>query len=286
MDSRLEEMRARSRQVWDAMAAGWERAGNDTWQYSRPVSEWLVARVDPRPGDTVLDLAAGLGETAFLAASRVGPTGRVLVTDFAPAMVAAARRRATEFGITNAEFRELDAERMTLEADSVDGVVCRWGYMLMADPAAAYRETFRVLRPGGRLAFSVFGPPEANPFASLVGRILVEERLMPPPSPGAPGIFALADQRRLRELVEGAGFEPVTVQEVRFTWRFASLPAYWQFLTEAAGAISPILRGLTPDAQAKVRARLTEDGRQFRSGDSFAFPALCLNAATRKPARA
>ena len=286
MDTRLDEIRERSRKVWDAMAPGWERAGKETWEYSRPVSEWLVARVDPRPGQVILDLAAGLGETAFLAAPRVGPTGRVLVTDFAAGMLNAARRRAAEFGVTNAEFRELDAERMTLDAESVDGVVCRWGYMLMADPAAAFRETHRVLRPGGRLAFSVFGPPEANAVASLVGRILVDERHTPPPAPGAPGIFALSDQRRLRDLVDGAGFAPLEIQEVRFAWRFASLLAYWQFLTEAAGAISPILRGLTPEAQAKVQARLEDEGRPFRSGEGFVFPVLCLNATTRKAARA
>lgn len=91
---------------------GWETLRQDLWELSRPVSEWLVERLDPRPGQTILDLAAGLGETGFLAARRVGETGRVLVTDFAPRMVAAARRRAAEFGVTNADFRQLDGERM------------------------------------------------------------------------------------------------------------------------------------------------------------------------------
>src|SRR5512145_1502363 len=125
MEPKLDDVRERSRTVWDAMAAGWEASREDLWQFSRPVSEWLVDRVDPRPGQTILDLAAGVGDTGLLAARRLGETGRVLVTDFAPRMVAAARRRAAELGVTHVEFREMDAERMALESGSVHGVVCR-----------------------------------------------------------------------------------------------------------------------------------------------------------------
>ena len=267
------------------MAAGWETARQDLWEHSRPVSEWLVERIDPHPGQTVLDLASGVGDTGLLAARRLGDTGRVVITDFAPEMVGAARRRAAELGITNAEFRELDAERMALESGSVDGVTCRWGYMLMADPGAALGETYRVLRPAGRLAFAVFGAPERNPWASLVGRILVAEGHLKPPAPGSPGIFALSDPARIRELVTRAGFEPPEVMEVSFTWRFPTRDAYWWFLTEMAGAISPVLRGLSPEAQAHVRARLDELAQPFRAGERLAFPALCLNVATRKPGR-
>src|SRR5215204_274521 len=127
----------------------------ELWKASRPVSEWMVRRLDPQPGDTVLELAAGLADTGLMAARLVGESGCVIITDFAPEMVAAARQRAQELGVKNAEFRLLDAERMDLETDSVDGVLCRWAYMLMTDPATAFAETRRVLKPGGRLAFSV-----------------------------------------------------------------------------------------------------------------------------------
>ncbi len=282
MEPKLDEARERSRSVWDAMAPGWETGRQDLWEFSRPVSEWLIERLDPRPGQTILDLAAGLGETGFLAARRVGDTGRVLVTDFAPRMVAAARRRAAEFGVTNADFRQLDGERMDLESECVDGVVCRWGYMLMADPGAAFGETYRVMRPGGSLALSVFGAPDRNPWASLVGRVLVAERHTPPPVPGSPGIFALSDPKRIHELLTRAGFASPDVAEMPLTWRFPSPDAYWWLLTEMAGAISPILRGLAPEAQAKVRRHLDEMAQPFRAGDGYAFPVLCLNIATRK----
>jgi SAM-dependent methyltransferase len=194
------------------------------------------------------------------------------------------RRRLAEFGVTNAEFRELDAERMDLAAESVDGVVCRWGYMLMADPGAAFRETYRVMRPNGRLAFSVFGAPDRNAWASLIGRILVAEKHMPPLAPGAPGIFALSDPKRIRDLVIRAGFAPPDVVEMQLTWRFPTPDAYWRCLTEMAGAISPILVGLPPETQPEVRACLDDSARPFRAGDGYAFSVLCLNVGTQKPA--
>jgi SAM-dependent methyltransferase len=155
--------------------------------------------------------------------------------------------------------------------------------MLMPDPSAAFGETYRVLRPGGRLAFSVFGPPERNPWASVVGRILVAEGHMAPPAPTAPGIFALSDATRVRELLARAGFAPPETREMPLTWAFPAADRYWWFLTEMAGAISPILQNLAPDAQRQVRARLDEMAQPFRSGDGYLFPALCVNVGTHRP---
>lgn len=272
--------RAQSRAVWDAMAAGWEADRDAIWDDSRSVGEWLVRKLAPQPGDTVLEIAAGVADTGLLAARRVGENGRVLITDFAPAMVAAARRRAAELGVANADFRELDAERMDLETDSVDGVICRWGYMLMADPAAAFAETRRVLRPGGRLAFSVWAEPARNPWASLAGPILAAKRLMPPPDPTAPGIFALADPARVRGLTLAAGFAEPEMEEVPTHRRFADFAAYWRCLNELAGAISPVLRGLSEEDRADVREAVRAAAAPYASGQGYDFPGRCLNAVT------
>jgi ubiquinone/menaquinone biosynthesis C-methylase UbiE len=113
-------------------------------------------------------------------------------------MVEVARRRAAELGLENVEHRVLDAEEIELEDDSVDGVLCRFGFMLMPDPEAAVAETRRVLRPGGRLALAVWSTPGRNPWIALGGRILAERGLAPPSQPGEPGMFVLADKERLR----------------------------------------------------------------------------------------
>src|SRR5215211_7340883 len=126
------------------MATGWENRREWLMKQMGSVNDWILEKVDPQPGETILDIAAGTGDLGLNVAERVGDDGRVISTDFAPEMVDVARRQGEARGVTNVEYRVLDAERMDLEDDSIDRVVCRFGYMLMADPAAALAETKRV----------------------------------------------------------------------------------------------------------------------------------------------
>ena len=280
ISAKPEAARQQSRVSWNAVAPGWYAQREELWKFSRPVSEWMIRRLDPQPGDTVLELAAGLGDTGFMAARLVGESGRVIITDFAPEMVTGARRRAEEIGVKNAEFRVLDAERMDLETDSVDGVLCRWAYMLTTDPAAAFAETRRVLRPGGKLAFSVWASRERNPALSLVGRVLELQGHIPPPEPEAPGAFAMADPGRTRELVVRAGFAEPEIEEVSFQFAFVDQEAFWRYLTETSASASPVLRSLPTTAQEAIREQVHEAARPFHSGEGYAFPAVCLNVVT------
>src|SRR5918998_4803911 len=281
ISAKPEAARQQSRATWNAVAPGWYAQREELWKVSHPVSEWMVRRLDPQPGDTVLELAAGLGDTGFMAARLVGESGRVIITDFAPEMVAGARRRAEEIGVQNAEFRTLDAERLDLETDSVDGVLCRWAYMLMIDPAAAFAETRRVLRQGGRLAFSVWAAPERNPALSLPGKVLVELGHIPPPDPAVPGAFAMADPARIRGLVVGAGFPQPQIEGGSFSRPFADQDDYLRFLTETSSSLSPVLGALSGEALAALRERMHEAARPYYSGEGYDFPAVCLNVVTR-----
>ena len=280
MSAQPEAVRQQSRATWNAVAPGWYTQREELWKASRLVSEWMIRRLDPQPGDTVLELAAGMADTGLMAARLVGETGRVIVTDLAPEMVAGARRRAEELGVENVEFRVLDAERMDLETDSVDGVLCRWGYMLTIHPAAAFAETRRVLRPGGRLAFSVWASRERNPALSLVGRVLESQGHIPPPKPEAPGAFVMADPQRIKELVVRSGFAEPEIEEVSFRWSFADQEAYWRYLTETSASASPVLRALPTTAQEAVWEQVHEEARPFHTGKGYVFPAVCLNVLT------
>src|SRR5438876_7823700 len=181
MDLDLDAYRQQSLETWGRMAGGWEARREWLMAVTAPVNDGLAERADPQPGQTVLEIAAGTGDLGLRLAERVGATGRVISTDFAPEMVAVARRNGSARGLGNVEYRVLDAERMDLADDSVDGVVCRWGLMLMADPAAALRESRRVLRPGGPLALAVWGAPDVNPWAAVPGTTLAQLGHVPPP---------------------------------------------------------------------------------------------------------
>lgn len=122
----LGDARRRSKALWGTMAPGWHERREGLRHRSRPVGEWMVRKLDPQPGDTVLELAGALADNGFMAAPLVGETARVIVADFAPEMVGAARRRAEEVGLKNARFGVLYAGRVDLEVESVDGVLCRW----------------------------------------------------------------------------------------------------------------------------------------------------------------
>jgi ubiquinone/menaquinone biosynthesis C-methylase UbiE len=272
------ELKRASRAVWEAMAPGWDERHRYFEERTRPVTERMLERLAPAPGQVILDLAAGTGVVGFAAAALVGPEGRVILGDFSQAMVGTAGRRAAELGLANVECRVLDAERLDLPDAVVDGVVCRWGYMLMADPQAAFLETRRVLRRGGWLSCAVFAGPEQNPWVALPSRVLQERGHVPPPEAGAPGILALADRARLRSLFAGAGFSEPHVDEVPFSWRFSDVGDYWDFLGEAAGAIAMVLARLSEDERERVREEIVARVLSYSGAGVIELPAMSLVA--------
>jgi SAM-dependent methyltransferase len=267
-----------SHEVWEAMAPGWARWRAQLADALTPVREWLIGKLGPQPGETVLELGAGTGETGFATAALLGEDGRLLSTDFSPEMVEVAHRRGNELGLRNVDYRVIDAERIELDSGSVDGVLCQSTYMLVADPAAALAETRRVLRPGGRLALSVWGAPERNPWASIGGLILIERGHMPPPEPEAPGVFSMASEERTSALLDGAGFRSVRIEEVAVRFAFRGLDDYEQWVIDVAGPFAMVLRGLPEDEREVLRARLREAFVQFATDGGYELPGVALCA--------
>lgn len=268
--------REKSRSVWDAMAGGWDQHRRIIADAGRPVIDALVTRLAPAAGETILELAGGTGELGLTVAAAVGDDGHVIVSDFSAEMIRVARRVGGELGFRNVDYLVLDAEEMHLPDASVDGVVCRWGYMLMPRPARALAETRRVLRPGGRLAFAVFAEPARNPWAALASGVLVAHGRMTPPAPGTPGIFALHDTDALSRLVRDAGFAHVDVLEVPHRWHFADTIAYWRFLTQVAGAISMVLEQLEVSDREAVRREIEARLEEYRTDDGYDLQAVSL----------
>jgi SAM-dependent methyltransferase len=263
------DYRRESRAMWARAAAGWKAHRDALRASTMPVSAWMVDALAPQPGDTLLELAAGTGDTGFLAAELIRPTGTLISSDVVPEMLTTAQERAAELGIDNVRFRQIDAESIDVEAASLDGVLCRWGYMLMADPVAALRETRRVLRPGASVALAAWADPRANPWASLPGQELVSRGLMEPPDPDAPGQFFWAREGVIADALEDAGFVEPTVETVEFTIDYRDLDDWWRTGTDmsprygdALGALDGAVREELREAIARAAAPfIAQDGR-------------------------
>jgi SAM-dependent methyltransferase len=264
---------------WEESAPGWVRRGEAIRTMSAPVSQWMLDALSLQPGERVLELAAGLGETGLLAAELVAPTGGVIISDQAEAMLDGARARADELGLANVEFQVLNAEWIDLPLASVDAVLCRWGYMLLADPSAALTETRRVLRPGGGLALAVWDSARDNPWALLPALELIERGITSPPAPGTPGQFALADRDRLRQLLEQAGFTEIDVQAVDLEQRPASFEAFWDTTLDVSRIFHDAVLSRPEGEIAEIRAGVASRLEPYTGPDgALAIPARTLVA--------
>jgi ubiquinone/menaquinone biosynthesis C-methylase UbiE len=282
MAADLAGYREQSRNTWDEMAKGWEARREWLMATLSPVSEWLLEKLDPQPGQTVLELASGTGDLGFGVAERLGDGGRLISSDFSPEMVEVARRNGASRGVSNVDHRVLDAEAMDLEEDSVDGVVCRFGYMLMGDPAAALKETRRVLRAGGPLSFAVWRTPDVNPWAAVPAITLVQRGHLPPPEPGMPGIFAMGDPERTRTLVRGAGFEEPELDQIDFTFTYADFDDFWDSVVRLAGPLARAIGGLPEQERESTRDAIAQGMERFRNEQgSYTCPASVWGALTR-----
>ncbi len=264
---------------WDLAAAGWARWADQVRAHGMPLSLWMIDAVALQPGDRVLELAAGPGDTGFLAAELVLPGGKLICSDSSPAMLELARARAAAQGIGNVEFKALDMDWIDLPTASVEVILCRWGIMLSDDPAAALHEWRRVLAPGGRLAVAVWDVPVRNPWSTIPSDALAALGYAPLPERAGPGMYALSDAARLEDLLGGAGFVQVSVQAVALERRYASVQAW----IEESQDISASFRAAWEPLSAHERAAtLTEVGRlaaPFTGADgAVALPASSLAA--------
>jgi SAM-dependent methyltransferase len=261
------EHRAASLTHWEEAASGWVARQAALRELSAPVSHWMIDAVDPQPGQRVLELAAGLGETGFLAAEMVAPVGGVITSDQADAMLDGARKRAGELNLTNVEFQVLNAEWIDLPVASVDAVLCRWGYMLMADPLAALRETRRVLRPEGHVALAVWDAIEHNPWALLPATELLERGLVNAPTSGAPGPFALGEKQKVRDLLEDAGFDDVWVEPLDLIQFTASFEEFWETTLDIARSFHDAVLARPESEIAEIRANLVRRFEPYTARD-------------------
>jgi SAM-dependent methyltransferase len=279
----VEDYRAASLQAWSSVASDWAELSHRTDRQLQPAADWMIAAVGLRSGDRVLDLAGGPGTLSMLATRQVGPQGKVLHSDFSEAMVDVARDRFRAAGIESIDSRVIDAERIDLPDASVDVVLCRMGFMLMADPAAALRESARVLARGGRLALAVWTDAASNPWAALPVQAVAAELDAPPPPPDAPGMWSLGERRRLEDLMRAAGLGEIRCELLDGTVEYDSGEHWVETTRRLAGPLRALFANLEQRVRDAIERRMLELAAPFEHADGrLRMPEQMLVASARR----
>jgi len=247
----------------------------------QPVTEALVEYAQPGAGMRVLDLASGTGEPAISLAVRVGPTGHVTALDLSAEVLEIAAARARERGLTNFATGNSNVHSLPFRDGSFSLVTSRFGVMYFHDPELALREVRRVLRPGARACFLVWGPFDQPYWQSMMG---VVHRHVGGPllEPGGPNPFRFAEAGSLSAVLGSAGFREVEEQTRTLPWTWPGpVDEVWEYAQSVSVPFRPLLERVPSDRRAQVQAEVHEAVAQYLDGGSIAFGATVLLASGR-----
>jgi SAM-dependent methyltransferase len=276
------ELRSCLHGMWAAVAEAWGEHAEYIDARHASVRDRMLDLTTPRPGQRVLELACGAGGLGLVAAVRVAPDGEVVQSDVVAEMTEIAAARARTLGITNVRTRVLDLEHIAEPDCSYDVVLCSEGLMFVPEPARSAREIQRVLRPGGRVALTVWGPRARNPWLGLVLDAVGAQIGRPVPPPGVPGPFSLADRDGLVRVLRDAELIDVEVEELAVPLRAATFEEWWTRTSTLAGPLATILAALSEDALQAIRTRLRTAVAAYRTPAGLELPGVTLLASARR----
>jgi SAM-dependent methyltransferase len=265
-----------TRAQWEDAAEAWHRWGPAIEDWLGPATARMLDAAGIGAGDRVLDVAAGAGGQTLAAARRAGATGHVLATDISPAILAYAAKAAADAGLTTVATRELDGERLDVEAGTFDAVISRVGLIYFPDQQAALTGMRDALRPGGRISAVVYSSADRNGFFSVPVAIIRRRAQLPPPAPGQPGPFSLGSPGAAERAFADAGFRDVTVAAVPSPVRMATSADCLRFERESFGALHQMLAGLPAAEREAAWAEVGDALAEFDGPDGFTGPCEML----------
>jgi ubiquinone/menaquinone biosynthesis C-methylase UbiE len=262
-------VREAMRREWTAAAPGWRKWRAQFALQSRAVTELMLQAAHLRPGATVLDLASGSGEPAISLAEEVNATGHVVATDLVPAMLSGLRDVIASVKFHNLWVAGAEADALPFANAIFDCATCRFGLMFFPNPESAMGEIRRVLRPGGRAVFAVWGEAARNTFQTVTTGVL-KRFATPHAGSAASDPFKFQERGSVSSVLERSGFFGIDEHHHEIPWTWLGTPeTFWEFNTEMRVSFRTLFEGLSPDQRETAkRDVLTEvaryyDGRQI-----------------------
>ena len=263
--------------AWEESSQYWRKHQATIERTLAPLTSALIEAAEIRPGEQVLDIGGGAGEPSLSIAPIVGTEGSVTYTDPSAGMVETASDEAKRRGLTNLHFHKAPAEELPFDNDTFDVAVGRLSIMFFPDVAAGLKEILRVVKPGGRVSFLVWGPKDANPFFSSVTEVL--DRFVPAEleDEDAPGAFRFAKPGKLSKLLANAGLTQIEERPMLFRIAGAVKPEeFWEFRSEMSESLRTKLATLTTEQKSAVKNQLESAVAEYFETGEMNFPAQAL----------
>ena len=257
MERHFQNISENQKASWNKFSSGWKKWESKLLEHMQPAADGIINLLQPKGSELILDIAAGTGEPALSLAQMV-PDGKVIITDLSNDMLNIARENALKQGITNVECIACDVSELPFLDNTFDAVSCRMGFMFFPDMNLAAKEILRVLKPGGRFATAVWGPPHQNFWATAIGETINQNMQLPPPSPDAPGIFRCCKSGLMISIFTQSGFRNITETEINCKLNCGTAKIYWQIMTEIAAPIVAGLRNADETLKNKIKKEVCD----------------------------
>lgn len=254
----LELIRDQQKASWDKFSPGWKKWDNLFMDFLKPMGDEIICLLKLNDTDVVLDIASGTGEPALTIAQQL-KKGKVILTDVSEKMLDIARENATAKSINNIYAFACDACKLPFHNSTFNAISCRFGFMFFPDMKLAAKEMFRVLKPGGRIATSVWNVPEKNFWVTGIMKPISKHMLLPAPNPDAPGMFRCAYDGLIADLFEQIGFTNISVTEVQSKLACKTTDVYWAMMNELAAPVVAALNNADEATKAAIKKEVYQN---------------------------
>lgn len=266
----LHQVTEKQRQTWNKFSNGWQKWDQKIQEISKSVTEKMLDEAKLTGSDHILDVSSGTGEPGLSAAPHVE---HVIATDVSAEMLEIARSIAQKRGLNNFEIEAVDAENLPFSENQFDAVLCRFGVMFFANPAAGVQKMAGVLKPRGRMVLASWAEPPKNPFFTVASTTISKMlSLQQQPSADSPGIFRHSRPGQLTKLLEQANLKDIREMEIAGESFFDSPEEYWQLMIEVAPPIAAQLNDLSEEMRLKVKRAVMEATEPYHKGDKVVLP--------------
>ena len=252
MEQQLEQIRDQQKQSWNKFSGGWKKWDELVMDFLKPMGDEIIRLLNPQKTDVILDVASGTGEPGLTIAAKLSG-GKVIITDLADHMLEIARENAESRGIYNIETVTCDVCDLPFPDNTFDAISCRFGFMFFPDMLLAANEMVRVLKPGGKIATSVWNVPEKNFWVTAIMGTINKNMELPPPPPGSPGMFRCAKDGFISEIFSQAGLKNISQTEIFGKLNCKTSDAYWGMQTEVGAPIVAALSKASDDIKEKIK---------------------------------